>query len=973
MKRLLLLFILVNALSLYASNPEEIAKEVAVIFEVADHNGQPLPTDGYMKIDNSEISPGRHTEDNKLVFYVRSNQTYTYTIYPLYSEKTYFPATGTLQVKEENMEIKLDYTQALETTITANLPGEYNGRISARTDRWNTDITENIKQGTPAYAFAGDYEFFIDGNGIYPLYQKQTINEQNKTFAINFKDYKKTNINISGLSLFSNKEHFYISGTYFKDETYISFDFEKEDTDNTYTTAIYSPVGEYSYEINPYVAPDEHNNQPSILPMKGNFKIAGDNAEVNLSFDKYYEISIDEQKVPSSMEMEGFRLFSPTKENFVMDGRRSTSLYMPDGNYVLELIYTHKEVSYIKGMEKEFTVAGAGQKISVELEEIEIAEIKVLVKDISGNPLPNASVYLYTDNHSLHQETDANGLIEGKVIKDSYNYRIYSNNYFTKNGNITITKNETITLSFEDYKTMTVNFKNLREEAHKYLTISTADDERMNLSMREDENTMQVYLPYGKYMWEADVSKHLDRYGVISFSESNNNLAIDYSDHYKVSFEVITEGSEDTIDRIIIFSEDSKDEDDGSSIDKDDNYIYLTKGNYEWLYEFWRDEESAYSSRMPFTVNKDMHIKYTHKADEYFPVKLKVSNLPSTERHYVYFTIYQNNKLVMENDIYIPESEKSGEEQIYLKNGTYSFVIDFDEDYNSGVIASIVREVKVNNGTEVNIDLAELLKKYTIQIKEKSSGNNIPDFGGILFDKDNRVVCSFGSRYNPGPDIIMYANPGEYSLLITAPGYRSVNKTLTINNTTAENLLIEMTKDYVCSVIIEVEDTWERSLYGASVTLEGYGTKVIDRNMSAALFIDVKMSNTPIKYTVTHKDYDTVEGTVIVNEENIEDYYNFYISCRVIMSPKTSVLYTEAHRFSVYPLPATDYIYIEGVDFADENWMAMLYNAAGSLVKSTPVNVNGSTVMNVTNLPSGMYILRLSNGKEASVVKVIKK
>ncbi|MBR2378856.1 MAG: T9SS type A sorting domain-containing protein, partial [Bacteroidaceae bacterium] len=67
-------------------------------------------------------------------------------------------------------------------------------------------------------------------------------------------------------------------------------------------------------------------------------------------------------------------------------------------------------------------------------------------------------------------------------------------------------------------------------------------------------------------------------------------------------------------------------------------------------------------------------------------------------------------------------------------------------------------------------------------------------------------------------------------------------------------------------------------------------------------------------------------------------------------------------EYSVYPNPASDYVY------TNAQGELSIYNVAGNLVRQAEGNC-----VEVRDLPSGMYILNITNGNDSQSVKFIKK
>lgn len=75
----------------------------------------------------------------------------------------------------------------------------------------------------------------------------------------------------------------------------------------------------------------------------------------------------------------------------------------------------------------------------------------------------------------------------------------------------------------------------------------------------------------------------------------------------------------------------------------------------------------------------------------------------------------------------------------------------------------------------------------------------------------------------------------------------------------------------------------------------------------------------------------------------------------------------EAPNFTLYPNPANDFVYIQTP--ANSNVDVMVYNISGSLVKR--VNLNDSEQMNVSDLPAGVYTVKINDGRKLTVNRLV--
>jgi hypothetical protein len=72
--------------------------------------------------------------------------------------------------------------------------------------------------------------------------------------------------------------------------------------------------------------------------------------------------------------------------------------------------------------------------------------------------------------------------------------------------------------------------------------------------------------------------------------------------------------------------------------------------------------------------------------------------------------------------------------------------------------------------------------------------------------------------------------------------------------------------------------------------------------------------------------------------------------------------------FRVRPNPAKDVLNIDGIDVQNAIVVVNIYSSSGQMVHQQQVKTNSATV-NISGLKQGVYVLRLSNGKQAKFVK----
>ncbi|OIQ23066.1 T9SS type A sorting domain-containing protein [Lacinutrix sp. MedPE-SW] len=82
----------------------------------------------------------------------------------------------------------------------------------------------------------------------------------------------------------------------------------------------------------------------------------------------------------------------------------------------------------------------------------------------------------------------------------------------------------------------------------------------------------------------------------------------------------------------------------------------------------------------------------------------------------------------------------------------------------------------------------------------------------------------------------------------------------------------------------------------------------------------------------------------------------------------------ETQNFSLYPNPAKDEVIIKSNIALRGNTSVTIIDVQGKIVNSKILNVNSlETQLNISNLESGLYFIKLKNGKTETIKKLIVK
>jgi hypothetical protein len=130
----------------------------------------------------------------------------------------------------------------------------------------------------------------------------------------------------------------------------------------------------------------------------------------------------------------------------------------------------------------------------------------------------------------------------------------------------------------------------------------------------------------------------------------------------------------------------------------------------------------------------------------------------------------------------------------------------------------------------------------------------------------------------------------------------------------------------------------------------GYYTSAVNLTLSWTLGETIIPSYGPTNGLILTHGFQSILRTVTV-EENID----------------TPV------KVTVFPNPASDYLNISFADPLDTEVSLILIDAQGKLFKTQVIESSTTEIqLNFQDLPSGLYLLKLTKGKLSNVYKVIK-
>ena len=91
-----------------------------------------------------------------------------------------------------------------------------------------------------------------------------------------------------------------------------------------------------------------------------------------------------------------------------------------------------------------------------------------------------------------------------------------------------------------------------------------------------------------------------------------------------------------------------------------------------------------------------------------------------------------------------------------------------------------------------------------------------------------------------------------------------------------------------------------------------------------------------------------------------------------VNNPTIGVETFEQLEFNLYPNPASDYIIINTQDNSGDDMNISVFNVAGQMLQTGKYPVGGNIILNVSDLSSGVYFIKLDDGKVSSTKKFIR-
>lgn len=199
-----------------------------------------------------------------------------------------------------------------------------------------------------------------------------------------------------------------------------------------------------------------------------------------------------------------------------------------------------------------------------------------------------------------------------------------------------------------------------------------------------------------------------------------------------------------------------------------------------------------------------------------------------------------------------------------------------------------------------------------------------------------------------------------------------------------ENCLFSAIDENDNQVPLEVIDGWLLELFDADLDEDGINIPKWDATHAALLG-----SDTPEDYIVYNNLViggmpsseapaagfmpDIPLKSLTITFENLQDFYNTSYHLFIASLQPTSIGEIHLNEPEVYPVPASDFLWISTKQSSMPYLVVDILNAAGKvLIHKHLADGRGEVKLNIGALPAGVYFCRICSADQTSVKKIIK-
>lgn len=564
--------------------------------------------------------------------------------------------------------------------------------------------------------------------------------------------------------------------------------------------------------------------------------------------------------------------------------------------------------------------------------------------------------------------------------------------YPEKRVHFTLTKDTVITISFQDYFKVNCNItgdiaKRLSQE-NPHLQISCRFSNKNiyeRISCRADENgnfSGLLYLPAGDYTYQPDLSytvgaKWQTKEGSFTLAK-DKTLDIDFSsDIYRqVTFKLVDEKGNTVEKEGWLYLDDDVY---GINITPDNKLAsfsyYMADGEHEAYFDGGGCTLAPQVTE--FTIdgtNQLVTLTYTESPVHTLHATLKVpQNATNRENGCSFILTFHNNGRIADETVFDIEESTTAELDITLSEGTYQ--------YGLGMLTSDVApaflsgEITISgDGQKLDFDISDYPTMEANVVDENGKLLDCEYWSGLL-NSEGKFTYWF-SPYN-----YFVLPEGSYNLTMAPTNdssYGIAKQTVTLTKGMEHqvvNVRLPKAADNDKFIIVAFVSCPFVGTVEATIDIEGFGTS---KGAAIAFIPDVPAGT--YNYTVTAPGFKTVHGTLDVNEDvmgydgldlSLERGIALEITMKRDKNGSSGVETVATDGIAVYPTIVTEEVHI--APKVDGKWSLRIISASGLTVYSSPRTITSETVIPMSSLPKGLYLIVMDSATERHIFKVIKK
>ncbi|MDR2037321.1 MAG: T9SS type A sorting domain-containing protein [Bacteroidales bacterium] len=951
--------------------------------------------------NNKKVAQKETAFDGKVDLYLPTGN-YTYAV----RSDGYDPQKGSITVSTTNLEQLVSFSTRKK--VTFRLKNTENENISNQevaiyqSDKFVAKASSNEQGEAVLYLTEGTYTYDISMAKGYQLALNTNNQEVNITLAkltFNVTDKENTPINSLQINIIDQ----YNNVVYFNPYSYG-------------TSEYYIKNGDYRY----MVSFQDGINYPE---KTGEFTISDVSKKIDIDFDDCNKV---EFIINNPGDVESFSIRISDGQSTVMEaetyGDGKATLYLPDGNYQYDVYRGPDIYSGLTGYVPSsgtLVVEGAPQSKQISFDNYHEITFNMQKKD--------NGVVVSDDNFQI-RILDQNGKeIEGwgtsskytiMMTAGNYRYEAFGGQYAKKTSDFTVANaDQSINIIFEDYYKVTFEITSTSDmpESSPNIRIFNSVNNELLKDNDNGDGTSTVYLPDGTYIYDISGSQLPKQTGTFSVSGSDITVPVSYNPLYPVTFNVkdasgkkingiggrIFDENKNELYNILPGSFDYYIEGDSHDYPEDENSPYLNNilmlPNGTYTYEVFTDKLAKKTGTVTVSGPTEVNISYVGSGIAIFTANdINGKKLPLI-----------NISLKSGADVVASyETDYFGQAVFYLSEGSYS--------YTAQGPGYVTRSGKVEiKGDEARIDL--LFADVTVAGKITSIGVTVPSATVLVYplnDDSGKIIAGEPINIETMSDgsFSKVISAGKYYFYAEATGYLpayfnpsgSVSgwKEATMLNLKENNLAINIQLGQIPDDIESGDITIEGSVYDAVDIERGSLKARVAMNSTVGIYRSTKsaqkaddwvlvktvrpdvngnyrFTNLPegvYRVVVDIPGYTFDANSVEIDARSGQTYtINDFIvndeTMTITQDGTSSVTVPDDIQWMVYPNPVTDVVYIEG---PEGEYTVKVINMAGKTLLTKKESA-AKAIINLSNQPPGIYLLKIEKQGSTMTRKLIKK